>query len=543
MGGIAALLAAVVIVAGPAAAWFVVRDWGWETPSVLAAMGFALTLSVALAGLVEREVNRRRTRTEQGPAPGGLTAELLERWRALLLADITRTRIGDGGQLAKMVRQSDPIDLMTKRVDLDPARSKVLVKGRLLPWPEITRQWDAGHSRLVILGDPGYGKTVAALTLIKDINAHSQPGDSVAELFSLSEWQRWRGEHPTGPFTDWLAVQLTLTYPQLHGQVARELVDARLVLPVLDGLDEIATVKHRRACIEAIDAYAERGLPHRPFVLTCRAHEYYELAPDWVADDERVLLVGLQPDQIQTALAEPQIAGRPAWRALRERQAAGDKAINELFRSPLRLAIALQVYRDRDPSELLTLPVAQARGRLWDLLLETNASGYRDATAAQIRAWLVWLAAGMRRTSRQRFMLHDLYLLDPELAKNLRRFRIIGGLVFGLVFGLFVGLVSALISALVSRLVVGLVGGLVGGLFGGLVFGLVGGLEVGLDAWLYHHWLRWRLAARRVLPARLPAFLAWCAEDERGWLRISDAYEFRHRELLEHLAADKTPLH
>jgi hypothetical protein len=436
---------------------------------VLTATGLALTLSVALAGLLEREVARRRTESQVAAAPGGVTAELGERWRATLLADIIRTRTGDGGQLAKMVRQGDPIELKAVRVDLDAGRPRVRVDGRLLPWSEITRRWEAASGRLVILGDPGYGKTVAALTLLKHINAHSQPGDSVAELFSLSEWQRWRGEHQTAPFGDWLVAQLTIMHPQLMVDVAQELVDAGLVLPVLDGLDEIATVEHRRACIDAIDAYAERGSPHRPFVLTCRAREYYELAPDWVRDDERVVLVGLQPEQIRDKLAEPQIAGRPAWRALREHQAAGGSAIDELFRSPLRLAIALQVYRDHDPSELLTLSLAQARGRLWELLLANNADGYRNATATQVRAWLAWLAAGMRHTSRQRFMLHELYLLDPQSAKHFRVFQILIGLVVGLAVGLSVGLD------------IGAVAGLVGGLVGGLGAGLGAGLLIRLN--------------------------------------------------------------
>jgi hypothetical protein len=93
--------------------------------------------------------------------------------------------------------------------------------------------------------------------------------------------------------------------------------------PVLDGLDEIASVEHRRACVAAIDAYAGRGEPHRPFVLTCRAREYRELAPDWVRDDDCVMLVGLQPDQIRRRLNEA-TAGRSAWTELRKRQAAGD---------------------------------------------------------------------------------------------------------------------------------------------------------------------------------------------------------------------------
>jgi hypothetical protein len=61
MSAIAVLLPAAVVVAGPAAAWLVVHDRGWETPWVIAAMGLALTASVALAGLLNGEISRRRT--------------------------------------------------------------------------------------------------------------------------------------------------------------------------------------------------------------------------------------------------------------------------------------------------------------------------------------------------------------------------------------------------------------------------------------------------------------------------------------------------
>jgi hypothetical protein len=228
-------------------------------------------------------------------------------------------------------------------------------------------------------------------------------------------------------------------HPRLDAAVARELVDAGLLVPVLDGLDEISSVEDRRVCVDAIDAYAERGAPHRAFVLTCRAREYYELAPDWVRDDERVVLVGLQPDQIQDKLAEPQIAGRPTWNALRQQQAAGDAAIDELFRSPLRLAIALQVYRDRDPSELLSLPAIQARKRLWDLLLETDAEGFSTATPKRVRAWLSWLANRMRDTGRQRLMLHELALMDPDSRRARREFRVLVGVAVGAYGGLALG--------------------------------------------------------------------------------------------------------
>jgi hypothetical protein len=70
----------------------------------------------------------------------------------------------------------------------------------------------------------------------------------------------------------------------------------------------------------------------------------------------------------------------------------------------------------------------------------------------------------------------------------------------------------------------------------GVGFAIAGGLANGLGAWFYHHWIRRRLARRHLLPRRLPRFLEWCALPERGWLRISDAAEFRHRDLLDYLA-------
>lgn len=69
-----------------------------------------------------------------------------------------------------------------------------------------------------------------------------------------------------------------------------------------------------------------------------------------------------------------------------------------------------------------------------------------------------------------------------------------------------------------------------------VVVWLVVGLVVGLDAWLYHHWLTLRLYRRSELPRKLSDFLVWCAEPSRGWIRITHAYEFRHRGLLDYLA-------
>jgi hypothetical protein len=202
--GIALVVPGAIIVAAPALTWLVVHGRGWETKWVFAALSLALTGSVALAGLVGSELARRRETADAVPAPERLSPELLERWRGAVLEMVSRMRVEDGGQLATMIGWGDPIDVDAARVDHDSGRPRVRVGDRLLPWPEIKHRWDSSPGRLVILGDPGYGKTVAALTLIKHINARDEPGAIVAELFPLAEWQRWRGEHQTSRFaTGW----------------------------------------------------------------------------------------------------------------------------------------------------------------------------------------------------------------------------------------------------------------------------------------------------------------------------------------------------
>src|SRR4029077_2583368 len=125
--------------------------------------------------------------------------------------------------------------------------------------------------------------------------------------------------------------------------------------------------------------------PFRPFVLTCRAREYADLAPDWMAADHRIRLIGLEADQVMSVLEE-QTAGRAGWDIIRERVAAGEPGLIELFRSPMRLATALQAYRDRDATGLGNLDPEEAEGHLWDQLLTLGSPDFRGADHERIRS-------------------------------------------------------------------------------------------------------------------------------------------------------------
>lgn len=687
-----------LVVLAPAAAWLIVEQRGGTTADIAATTAVA----VALAGLFEGLRDRRIRDRDARQVPQGPSTEVLESWRSKLRQAVVKERIDR--QLHEMVGSSRPMDVSVREVDGDPTRPRLLIRGALRPWDELKRESDDSGGRLVVLGDPGYGKTVAALTLLAHINRRDSIGRTFAELFSLADWYRWQADTPGGLLADWLAYELSRAYPMdLPASVAGELIAEGLLLPILDGLDEIPTEEHRRTCVDAIEAYTRPIEPHRPFVLTCRGAEYSLLRPDFLEADGHVALVGLEHEQVMHIL-EDRTGSVHAWHSVRTAHANDHPTLVRLFRSPLRLTTALQAYSRADPSELLALDFETAKARLWERLLETHGGSFRGSSGDEAARWLAFLARGLRRTGRQRFVLHELYLMDPLDGAVERRFRIVlaaglaavaallgilavglaagllgacaygaqiarsfervpsirvadswtdrlarartklgpstallaaggalaggalavqagataglvvaggalavyvgvmlmftlregieplsagppenfagkrldatlaesrdQGLLLGLICGAFYGLATGLVSTLTSGLAGALIfaaavalsgifmgsrgvpaiGAVAGALaigeasatvFGGLVgcaVGLLVALRGGFGAWCYHYWLRLSLSRRSLLPIHLRGFLSWCAGSERGWLRLSDACEFRHRELLEFLS-------
>ncbi|QIY66347.1 hypothetical protein HEP85_38410 [Streptomyces sp. RPA4-2] len=119
-------------------------------------------------------------------------------------------------------------------------------------------------------------------------------------------------------------------------------------------------------------------------------------------------------------------------------------------------------------------------------------------------------------------------------------------LAYGLAVGLILGLVLGLSGWLVDRLIWGFSSGLAFKLALALVFKLAFALVFGMVVGLYwlsgagRRYLVFLLCIRGRLPWRLGTFLNWAYE--AGLLRISGvAYQFRHRELQDWLAAHPTP--
>ena len=240
-----------------------------------------------------------------------------------------------------------PPVLVDSHADISVVRP-VLRRGRPDELAELYRRIPSG--RLVVLGKAGSGKTHVVTRLALGMLDLRAPDDPVPVIFSLRSWN---------PTTDalraWLVAQLERDHPALaRNAVAHALVAAGLVLPVLDGFDEIPDAL-RRAALAALSN------TDTPLVLTSRRDEYAAATSTAHALREAtaVELADLTAEDLADYFPRA-TADRPGggllWEpVLAELRAQPRGPLATALATPLMAGLAATIYRtsDRDPAELL----------------------------------------------------------------------------------------------------------------------------------------------------------------------------------------------
>jgi len=284
--------------------------------------------------------------------------------------------------------------------------------------------------QLVVLGDPGSGKSVLALTLTLELLGARVPGTPVPVLLSLASWDP-RREH----LDRWLAARLADNHPALlntreYGPDApTRLVLGGHVVPVLDGLDEMPA-DLRVAALDALDQTMAVG---RSLVLTSRSAEYEQVTRESGPVLSAATVVRLAPVARQEAityLSAREGAGQDRWLPVADRLRRDPGApLGRVLRTPLMVDLARIVYGrpGADPAELLEAEDAEAiEGQLLDSFVPNayaqvpqppgrnpNTSPSGRYTAAQATRWLGFLAGHLERARSRDLAWWQLYRAVP----------------------------------------------------------------------------------------------------------------------------------
>ena len=208
--------------------------------------------------------------------------------------------------------------------------------------------------RMVITGAAGSGKTVLAVELILGLLEGRAADAPVPVRISAASLDTSRPAESA--VADWLAEHLRQAY-KVPEATARQLVAARMVVPVLDGLDEMDAVEapgfDSRAghAIRACNAYLDGG-QKAAMILTCRISHYeaLEQAREWVHDAARIQL---RPVGMATARSflTSRVNDKARWRPVLDqmrRPESGPLAV--ALSTPWRLTLAATVYDQPDPA-------------------------------------------------------------------------------------------------------------------------------------------------------------------------------------------------
>ncbi|WP_042381151.1 helix-turn-helix domain-containing protein [Streptacidiphilus melanogenes] len=266
----------------------------------------------------------------------------------------------------------------------------------------IRELFEGAGEELVLLGAAGMGKTTQLARLAEELAAealeelHRLGGASIRPIPMLVSLSSYRGQ----PLTDWLPAAINRQYEGVPEELVRGWLAHDLLLPLLDGLDQVPDA-YRAECADQIRRFRTR---RTGIVVGCRyddlsiarrvgATRYVQLSTPTRTDVEEFLQKNIE------ALSEVHAALK------------ANPGLGALLRSPLMLNIIHGAYRGR-PAPELERPETSDRQRqkmIFDayvrrMLQEKRPLGRSDRPERTVR-WLTWLARGLQERGEDVFYL------------------------------------------------------------------------------------------------------------------------------------------
>lgn len=250
------------------------------------------------------------------------------RW-ALIQSEITDSAdnvFGPDEEPTFDVRSDDPDDLAEQFLDLD-------------------------RQRLVVLGDAGAGKSVLAHILQSQLL--TMRSWVIPVLLPVTRWDVDKFPH----LRDWLVYRLTRDFPEVWEPgnrgtpMVEQIIDGDHVLPLLDGLDEVAPQSLPKIW-NALKNYSGHGA----LVLTCRTDTYSRVVAKRDVLKSAAVIEGqrLSPADAVAYLEQSMTPRQiPRWLAVfAVLQSRADTPLSEVCAHPLGLWLIRTIYIDNEDEDL-----------------------------------------------------------------------------------------------------------------------------------------------------------------------------------------------
>jgi NACHT domain len=303
---------------------------------------------------------------------------------------------------------------------------------------------------LLIVGEPGSGKTIALLKLAEDAIDRTEPDlrQQIPVVFNLSSWAR-----KPQSIEQWLIQELLEKY-QVSKALGKTWVESESLMLLLDGLDEVKA-EQRNACVQALNQFMQtHGTTE--IVICCRIGDY-QMLQDRLTLRSAICLQPLTAAQIDRYFEQ---AGDrlSALKAVLPQ----DAELQELAKSPLMLSVMSLAYQDFTPEQLTVGgKIEDYRQRLFATYIDRMFQ--RRGTTQQYsredsQRWLIWLAQRMTVASQTVFLIEGLQpswlpTRDQRICYRLGTGILCGSslwIIFTMFFGLSIGLSSGISYAVIS---------------------------------------------------------------------------------------------
>jgi hypothetical protein len=372
---------------------------------------------------------------------------------------------------------------------------------------------EMGQGRtLLILGDPGAGKTIALLQLAQRLIERSEQNRSLPMpvVFNLSSWTKERKK-----LVDWLIDELREKYQVSTKSLSESWITNQQLILLLDGLDEVKE-DHRNDCVRALNKFI--GDYPQTEVAVCSRVKDYEALTERLQLSSALCLQSLSSEQVYQFLDS--VGGSLAGL---KTLLKNDAELEQLAQTPLILSFMSVAYQGWSAKDLISQlrSTPERHKHLFDTYidrrLERGISSEYSKDKDKVLRWLSWLASRMEQENQTIFLIEK---MQPTWLKNrseITGYKLIKSLVYfllslpillsisgvnvwligivapiiGLIFELFFTITPS-ISPLEkiswswqrakSRFVSEFFRGVCRGLIFGLIIGLIGGLVTGINA-------------------------------------------------------------